>query len=1002
MRFEIQSFYLNAQPAWLRYGLALLLVAAAATATVYIPPIGERSALLLFSFAIIQASFWLGFKPGILAAVLSLIAVNALVLMPHNIETHELFILNTGFFLVSAAMVLTTGFHRQLAKALWESRQNLAYAQTIGQIGSWRLNVHRNELSWSDENHRIFGIPKGRPMSYETFLATVHPDDRDYVDSMWQAGLRGEPYDIEHRLIVAGKEKWVRERAVLKFGKNGNLLGGFGTTQDITQRKLAEQALRDQKKQLRLIMDATPALISYLDTDFRYLRVNANYEKWLGITADYAVGRKVVDVLGEPAWTIIQPYLERAVAGEKVNFDTKIPRKDGNLRWVHASYIPDLDSSAIVKGIVVHVTDITERKQAEQQIASLNQNLQRRIEEMQVVFDTVPIGLSIAEDAKASHIHGNPAIEQMFGLPDGSNLSMRSSPMAAVGIMQSGLPLEIKELPMQRAVRGAIVANQVIDIFRPDGLQLTLLCNASPLFDEDGKPRGAVGAFLDITALRQAERALEKNQLQLRLLVEQAPLSIAMFDRDMNYLVTSRRWIDDFGRGHDELIGLNHYDVHPDIPDVWKQVHRKAQAGEFLRNDDDLWIQADGSRHWLRWAAYPWTNLSGEIAGIIISCENMTAHRKAEQELHSSEARLALIVEQVKAGYWDWDLIARKLFLSPQLKRQIGFDDSELANRRDEWEQRLHPDDKAFVCEAVDSCIDGHRPRYELEFRLRHKDGSYRWIHALGVQLCDQHNQPYRILGINLDITDYIKQKDLRERRDKMEQSFQMSVVGQTAAAIAHELNQPLAAISSYADVALYILQSGEANPEKLCHLIENCSKQAQRAGEVIRQLLNQLQKGEAVIESIDINAVIYEAIDLVKAEGLLDDDKLDLDLAAGLPPVKANALQIQKILINLLHNALEAMPEQGVNAEKIRVISCLSAADGAGIKVTVRDSGKGVADNAALKKIFQPFYTTKPAGLGMGLTISRSLIGAHGGKMWAERNAGSGIALHFTLPSKT
>lgn len=133
------------------------------------------------------------------------------------------------------------------ARALRESREDLNRAQAVAQTGSWRLNVHRNELLWSDETHRIFGIPKGTLLNYETFLNAVHPEDRERVDSHWQAALRGEPYDLEHRIVVGRDTKWVRERAELEFDAQGSPLGGFGTVQDITARKGFEEALAAAK-----------------------------------------------------------------------------------------------------------------------------------------------------------------------------------------------------------------------------------------------------------------------------------------------------------------------------------------------------------------------------------------------------------------------------------------------------------------------------------------------------------------------------------------------------------------------------------------------------------------------------------------------------------------------------------------------------------------------------------------------------------------------------------
>ena len=145
--------------------------------------------------------------------------------------------------------------HKLAEEELRENREDLDHAQAVGNIGSWRLNVHKNKLTWSDENYRVFGIPKGTPLTYETFLSTIHPDDREYVDKKWKAALSGETYDIEHRIIAEGKIKWVREKANLEFDKNGKLLGGFGITQDITESKRAEEALRQNEQRIRLKLD---------------------------------------------------------------------------------------------------------------------------------------------------------------------------------------------------------------------------------------------------------------------------------------------------------------------------------------------------------------------------------------------------------------------------------------------------------------------------------------------------------------------------------------------------------------------------------------------------------------------------------------------------------------------------------------------------------------------------------------------------------------------------
>lgn len=170
---------------------------------------------------------------------------------------------------------------KRAEQALRESRGDLNRAQAVAHVGSWRLDVRRNELVWSDENHRIFGLPVGTPMSYETFLSYVHPDDRAYVDERWKAALAGEPYDVEHRIIADNCVKWVRERAELEFDEDGSLRGGFGTTQDVTEKKCAEHALRTLNETLEQKVAQRTATLEMLHDVASIASVAASAEETL-------------------------------------------------------------------------------------------------------------------------------------------------------------------------------------------------------------------------------------------------------------------------------------------------------------------------------------------------------------------------------------------------------------------------------------------------------------------------------------------------------------------------------------------------------------------------------------------------------------------------------------------------------------------------------------------------------------------------------------------------
>jgi C4-dicarboxylate-specific signal transduction histidine kinase len=236
----------------------------------------------------------------------------------------------------------------------------------------------------------------------------------------------------------------------------------------------------------------------------------------------------------------------------------------------------------------------------------------------------------------------------------------------------------------------------------------------------------------------------------------------------------------------------------------------------------------------------------------------------------------------------------------------------------------------------------------------------------------------------------------LKALRADMEELSKQQVASQTAAAIAHELNQPLSAVASYTDAALRLLQAGNPAPEKLQRALEGGAAQTQRAGQVVRELLRFFQVREAAMEAIDLKEAIDRALAVVESNGLDGFDSI-VRLPSALPSVLANRLQIEKVLVNLVCNGVDAMRAAGVNPQSI-AIDVQRTADGSMAQVTVQDRGPGLSEEA-VRRVFQPFYTTKPTGIGMGLAISRALVEANGGRLWAEPAGGAGGIFHFTLP---
>jgi PAS domain S-box-containing protein len=259
---------------------------------------------------------------------------------------------------------------RRAEAELRQSQLDFARAQEVAQIGSWRLDVRRNILNWSAENYRIFGIPPGTPLTYQSFLVCVHPDDRPEVDARWQAALRGEPYDIEHRLVTPEGVKWVREKAFLEFDEAGQLLGGFGITQDITQLKKAEAILADSRQQLALALEA--GQVGFWDWNIQTGRVQFG-GRWAAM-----LGYRLEEV--EPyvsAWErLVHPDDRSDVMARLTDHlegrtgfyecEHRVRHRDGSWRWIlDRGQVVERDAGGRpVRAVGTH-TDVTARRIAE-------------------------------------------------------------------------------------------------------------------------------------------------------------------------------------------------------------------------------------------------------------------------------------------------------------------------------------------------------------------------------------------------------------------------------------------------------------------------------------------------------------------------------------------------------------------------------------------------------------------------------------------------------------
>lgn len=417
-----------------------------------------------------------------------------------------------GFF---ATIFRDVTQRKKAEETLQETEKDLKRAQAVAQTGSWRLDVQRNILLWSDENHRIFGIPREKPMTYETFLASVHPDDREYVNARWNAALQGEDYDIEHRIIVGNEVKWIRERAELEFDEEGMLKGGFGTSQDITERVLAQEALKEASRQWQETFDAMPDLISIQSRDYTILKVNNAFAEAFGLTPEQLVGQKCYRVLHESDEPIAGcPHQQTIQSGRLTTEEIFEPTRDA---YFDISTAPIVNSRGEITSSVHVARDVTGRKKTEERLA-----FQVRL--LAAIEDPV-----LATDARrrivfwgkgASHLLGWDAEEVM-----GRDVVEVLVPEKAITEAE-----EIDELMR----KGHAWAGEMTIRCR-DGSPVSVLIQSSPVLDNEGRFVGAIAAGKDISELKKVDKmkdefiGLVSHELRTPLTVISGSLRSAMY-----------------------------------------------------------------------------------------------------------------------------------------------------------------------------------------------------------------------------------------------------------------------------------------------------------------------------------------------------------------------------------------------------------------------------------------------------------------------------------------
>ncbi len=480
---------------------------------------------------------------------------------------------------------------------------------------------------------------------------------------------------------------------------------------------------------------------------------------------------------------------------------------------------------------------------------------------------------------------------------------------------------------------------------------------------------------------------------QLKLFIEEAPIGAATFDREMRYIAFSPHWLSNHRLDGIEL-GRSHYEVFPDFPERWKDVHRRALAGETIRESDDIFERADGSTIWLKWETRPWRNAEGEIGGIIIFADDITPQKRAEEALRQALARQRLAQSAGRIGIWDWEIQSNRTYLSDEYYDLFGLPNGTRLVYED-FLERVHCDDRCAVDAAMQTALAG-KWEIDMDFRIiRASDGAIRWVSTKGEVHFDPDGRPMRAMGAIYDITERKQMEAALRESDSRKTEF--------LATMAHELRNPLTPISNAIAVLQRLPQNRDPDvAEKKRSVIKMARRQIDHLSRLVDDLLDmtRINLGKIALERklSNVADLIAHAVELSQPMLETKRQSLVLDMPHAPLPIFGDPVRLTQVFANILNNAARYTDHGGR-------IELTARGESDDVVVTVRDNGQGIPPDM-LGSIFEMFSqggspeTASQRGLGVGLALARSLVEMHGGCILAQSEGlGRGSAFTVRLP---
>jgi PAS domain S-box-containing protein len=530
------------------------------------------------------------------------------------------------------------------------------------------------------------------------------------------------------------------------------------------------------------------------------------------------------------------------------------------------------------------------------------------------------------------------------------------------------------------------------EYFRKDGGRVPVLIGLAAFGEERDQ---GVAFVLDLTERKCAEQALRESEHKLRQIIDTIPAHVVRYQPDgaADFINQTFRDFVGPGVGFDNLRSVVHPEDYPQRSRDWDTHVAAAEP----YNIEMRLRRADGVYRWHRSRRVPLRDANGVIVNWYGAGHDIDDQKRAEQALRRSEAYLAEAQRLSHTGstaYSETEI----LYWSEEAFRIFGFDPLQgIPNREAVW-QRIHPDDVDRVNENTERGVR-EKTSFTNAFRFVLPDGTVKHIESINHPVFSASGELLEIVGTPVDVTERKRTEEAyREAQKELAHANRVTTMGQLTASITHEVNQPITAVTTYALAARRFLKAEPPNFHEVDDALSLIIKEGYRAGEVVERVRALIKKVPPRKDAVAIDDAILEVIALTRAEAANNSVSVRTQFAEDLPCVQGDRVQLQQVMLNLIVNAIQAMSGIGEGSCELQISIDAVPSEGS-VRVGVRDTGPGLSPES-FSRLFEPFYTTKPEGMGMGLSICRSIIEAHGGLLWATRCEPRGALFQFTIPS--